>query len=133
MAGKVRQMRCEAGRRAAELERAAVMPTRFIRRAQQLRLMAEHTADPKWKTKMLRIADECELLGRDARTEVKIKRDLMDARWRVDFIGKVRSTLGTVEAPDQESAIAEATKQFHITPSRRNRIVVTNLDKARQD
>jgi hypothetical protein len=30
----------------------------IARRAQQLRSMAEHAADPKWKAKMLRIADE---------------------------------------------------------------------------
>ena len=42
-------------------------------------------------------------------------------RWRVDFIGKVLSTLGTVEASDEKSAIAEAAKQFNITPARRNK------------
>ena len=36
-------------------------------------------------------------------------------RWRVDYIGKVLSTLGTVEAPDEKSAIAEAAREFHIT------------------
>ena len=50
------------------------------------------------------------------------------ARWRVDFIGKVRSTLGTVEAPDPKSAAAEAAKQFRITPARRYKILVTKLD-----
>ena len=30
------------------------------------------------------------------------------ARWRVDYLGKVLMTLGSVEAPDQESAIAQA-------------------------
>jgi hypothetical protein len=34
------------------------------------------------------------------------------ARWRVDFIGKVLSTLGTVEAPDERSAIADAAKEI---------------------
>jgi hypothetical protein len=43
-------------------------------------------------------------------------------RWRVDFIGKY---LGTLEAPDERGAIAEAAKQFNITPAGRVRIVVT--------
>jgi hypothetical protein len=28
-------------------------------------------------------------------------------RWRVDYIGRVRTTLGSVEAPDEKSAIAK--------------------------
>jgi hypothetical protein len=47
------------------------------------------------------------------------------ARWRVDCIGK---HLGTVEAPDKSTAIAQAVKQFHITPARRDRISVVELD-----
>ena len=43
-------------------------------------------------------------------------------------MGKVRSTLGTVEASEQGSAIAEAAKQFHITPAQRKKIVVTRLE-----
>jgi hypothetical protein len=46
-------------------------------------------------------------------------------RWRVDYIGKGGKHLGTVEAPDERSAIAEAAKQFHITPARRFKIAVT--------
>jgi len=48
-----------------------------------------------------------------------IERDM--PRWRVDFVGKVLSRLGTVEASDEKSAIAEAAKQFNITPARRNK------------
>jgi hypothetical protein len=33
-------------------------------------------------------------------------------RWRVDYLAKVRSTLGTVEALDEKSAVAEAVRQF---------------------
>jgi hypothetical protein len=33
-----------------------------------------------------------------------------------------------VEAPDERSAIAEAAKQFSITPARRDRISVVELD-----
>jgi hypothetical protein len=44
------------------------------------------------------------------------------ARWRVNYLGK---PLGTVEAPDEKSAVAEAMKTFHITPKRRIRIRVT--------
>jgi hypothetical protein len=46
------------------------------------------------------------------------------ATWRVVYLGK---HLGTVEAPDQESAVAQAAKQFHITPARRNKVMVTRL------
>jgi hypothetical protein len=46
-------------------------------------------------------------------------------RWRVDIMGKVLATLGSVEAPDEKSAIAKAAKEFYIPPARRNRIVVT--------
>ena len=46
-------------------------------------------------------------------------------RWRVDYIGKELQHLGTVESPDERSAIEEAAKQFNITPARRNKIVVT--------
>lgn len=46
------------------------------------------------------------------------------AKWRVNYLGK---PLGTVEAPDQKSAIAEAMKTFHITPLRRFLIRVTEM------
>jgi hypothetical protein len=39
-------------------------------------------------------------------------------RWRVDYIGKKGKHLGTVDAPDERSAIAEAAKQFNIPPPR---------------
>jgi hypothetical protein len=51
------------------------------------------------------------------------------ARWRVDYIGKGGNHLGTVEAPDERSAIAEAVKQFHITPARRFKIAVTKISE----
>jgi hypothetical protein len=50
-------------------------------------------------------------------------------RWRVDLIRKVLATLGTVEAPDEKSAIAKAAAEFNIPPERRNRIAVTKLDR----
>jgi hypothetical protein len=37
--------------------------------------------------------------------------------------------LGTVEAPDERSAIAQAARQFHITPAPRDRITVYQLDR----
>jgi hypothetical protein len=49
-------------------------------------------------------------------------------RWRVDYIGKGGKHLGTVEAPDEKAAIAEAAKQFNITPTRRFKIAVTKID-----
>jgi hypothetical protein len=51
-------------------------------------------------------------------------------RWRVDFLGKVRSTLGAVEAADEKSAVAEAVRQFHITPARRIKVRVTQTRAA---
>ena len=48
-------------------------------------------------------------------------------RWRVDYIGKGGKHLGTVEAPDEKAAIAEAAKQFNITAARRNKIAVTKI------
>jgi hypothetical protein len=46
-------------------------------------------------------------------------------RGRVDYIGKGGKHLGTVEAPDEKSAIAEAA--FHITPARLFKVAVTKL------
>jgi hypothetical protein len=45
-------------------------------------------------------------------------------RWRVHYFGKA---VGTVDAPDKGSVIAEAAKQFHITPARRFIIRVTTI------
>jgi hypothetical protein len=53
----------------------------------------------------------------------------MPPRWRVDFVGNVVSTPGTVESPDEKSAIAEAAKLFDTTPEGRDRIVVTRIDE----
>jgi len=50
-------------------------------------------------------------------------------RWSVSFIRKRAEELGTVEAPDEQSAIARAVAQFNIPSERRNRIVVTKLDR----
>jgi hypothetical protein len=38
-------------------------------------------------------------------------------RWRVDSIRNVFATLGTVEAPDEKSAIAKAAAMFNIPPT----------------
>jgi hypothetical protein len=54
-------------------------------------------------------------------------------RWRVDIMGKVLATLGGVEAPDEETAIAAAVREFHITPARRNKLVVTKVIVADRD
>jgi hypothetical protein len=40
-------------------------------------------------------------------------------RWRVDYIGKVLSTLGQVEAASEREAIAKAAEEFNIAPARR--------------
>ena len=44
------------------------------------------------------------------------------ARWRVDYLAAKDKHLGTVEAPDEKAAIAEAMKTFNITPARRFKI-----------
>ena len=53
-------------------------------------------------------------------------------RWRVDYIGKVLFTLGTVEAPHEASAIETAAKTFYVEPVRRNRIVVARLEERKR-
>jgi hypothetical protein len=50
-------------------------------------------------------------------------------RWSVSLIRKRAEELGTVEAPDEQSAIARAVAQFNIPPERRNRIVVVKVEK----
>jgi hypothetical protein len=50
------------------------------------------------------------------------------ARWRVDYLGKVLMTLGSVEAPDEASAIALAAELYNIPPARQNKIVVKRLE-----
>jgi hypothetical protein len=49
-------------------------------------------------------------------------------RWRVDYIGKVLSTLGQVEAATEREAIAKAAEEFNITPARQNKIAVTKIE-----
>jgi hypothetical protein len=49
-------------------------------------------------------------------------------RRRIDYIGRGGKHLGTVEAPDEKAAIAEAAEQFNITTARRFKIVVTKLE-----
>jgi hypothetical protein len=48
----------------------------------------------------------------------------MTAHWHVRYAGK---PLGGVEAPDEKAAIAEAARQFHITPARRVAILVIGM------
>jgi hypothetical protein len=55
------------------------------------------------------------------------------ARWRADFIGKVLFTLGTVDAPDKNSAIDAAATQFHVAPNQQVRIVVTRIDTPKRE
>ena len=50
------------------------------------------------------------------------------ARLRVNYRAGKDQHLGTVEAPDEKGAIAEAMKTFHITPARRFKIVVTKIE-----
>jgi hypothetical protein len=50
-------------------------------------------------------------------------------RWSVSLIGKRAEELGTLEAPDELSAIARAIAEFNIPPELRNRIVVVKVEK----
>jgi hypothetical protein len=50
-------------------------------------------------------------------------------RWRVDYLGKKGSHLGTVEAPDEKAAIAKAAEEFNISPARRNKIAVMKIEE----
>jgi hypothetical protein len=38
-------------------------------------------------------------------------------RWRVDYLGKKGSHLGSVEAADERAQSSRAVRQFHITPA----------------
>jgi hypothetical protein len=53
------------------------------------------------------------------------------ARWRVDFAGNVLSTLGTVEASDENSAVEQAAKEFRIPPARLDFIRVTKISEGK--
>jgi len=52
-------------------------------------------------------------------------------RWSIDMILRRGTHLGTVEAPDERSAIAKAAEQFEIAPALRNKIAVTKINKSR--
>jgi 1,2-phenylacetyl-CoA epoxidase PaaB subunit len=53
-------------------------------------------------------------------------------RWSVDLIRKKAQHLGTIEAPDERTAIAKAAEEFAIEPARRNKIAVTKLDERKR-
>ncbi len=50
------------------------------------------------------------------------------SRWRVDYLGKKGSHLGTVEAREERDAIKQAAETFNIAPARRNKLAVTKID-----
>ena len=50
-------------------------------------------------------------------------------RWRVDIIRGRGEHLGSVTAPTEKQAIAEAIKLFRIEPARQNRIVVSKISE----
>jgi hypothetical protein len=59
--------------------------------------------------------------------QASLLRAALMPRWRVDYIGRVRMTLGSVEAPDEKVAVEQAAKIFNIPPARRNKIIVTKI------
>jgi hypothetical protein len=50
-------------------------------------------------------------------------------RWRVNYRAGKDQHLGTVEAPKEKGAIAEAMKTFNITPARRFRLLVRKIEE----
>jgi hypothetical protein len=52
-------------------------------------------------------------------------------RWRAEIIRNKAEHLGTVEAPDEKTAVIEAAIRFSIPGPLRRRIVVTRLDDKR--
>jgi hypothetical protein len=50
-------------------------------------------------------------------------------RWSVSLFRKRAEELGSIEAPDELSAIARAVAEFKIPPELRNRIVVVKVEK----
>jgi len=93
-------------------------------RAQQMRLMAQHTADPDVQAQMMQIVEAYEAVAEKSNGSLM----RFDARWRVDYLGKKGSHLGTVEAASEREAIAEAAKEFNIPPARQNKLAVTKID-----
>jgi hypothetical protein len=53
-------------------------------------------------------------------------------RWSVDLIRKRGQHLGTVEAPDEASAIAKAAETFGIPPQLRIKLAVTKVPNRRK-
>jgi hypothetical protein len=52
------------------------------------------------------------------------------ARWRVNILQRLGQYLGAVEAPDQNTAIAEAIKRFNIASGLRLQITVQKIRDA---
>ena len=50
--------------------------------------------------------------------------------WRVDIIGKKLQQIGTVEAPTEREALADAIKLFNVRPALRSKLVVTKVAEA---
>jgi hypothetical protein len=50
-------------------------------------------------------------------------------RWSVSLIRKRAEQIGTVEAPDEQSAVEKAAEEFIIPPERRNRIIVAKISE----
>jgi 1,2-phenylacetyl-CoA epoxidase PaaB subunit len=49
------------------------------------------------------------------------------ARWRVDIIGKKLQHVGTVDADNEQKALAEAIRVFNVRPALRSKITVTKV------
>src|SRR5262249_62035295 len=54
-------------------------------------------------------------------------------RWRISIFGKTARSLGTIVAPDDESAAkAKGIEFFHIEPALHFRVVATKLEKVKE-
>ncbi len=53
-------------------------------------------------------------------------------RWRVDYLAGRASTFGTVDAPDEKSAIGAVMKTFHVSPARLFKITAAKTDASNQ-
>jgi hypothetical protein len=58
---------------------------------------------------------------------------MKSSRWAVHLIRKRAKHLGTVTAPDEQTAVLEAIKHFEIDQPRQNRIEVSRIGDAQDD
>jgi hypothetical protein len=110
------------------LEQLELSPEYWRKCTGEARTIAEMITDDFTRDTMFGIARQYDELAERAERRQR-RHDYSMARWFVDFAGKVLSTLGSVEAPDEKSAIEQAAKDFRIPPARRDFIRVTQVSE----